>query len=380
MKQWSNETMDGVLIVAVALMVVLGLVALAGLAFRTDPPNYGTFTRQLIAIALGGVIAITLARVDWRVWERGWMVVAGAVGVLLIGVLALGTTIHGTRGWFTIGSVTLQPVEFAKVGLILLQAAYFRRRARDLDRLRTVVESGAITAAVVVPVLLQPDLGSALLLVATWLGMLVVVGLRKNHLIAIVAVAIIAVIVGWAFLLQPYQRDRIRTFLDPYRDPQGAGYNQRQAVIAVGAGGWWGRGFGQGTQTQLRFLPEAQSDFLPAVLAEEFGFFGMLLLLGCVLAALLRIAALAARCADDFSAAFVVGFGLLFGIQALANVAMNMGVAPVMGFPFPFVSAGGSAVLAFSVGFGIVASIAARTPRAERRVYERDIGELGIGS
>jgi rod shape determining protein RodA len=259
-------------VTAVAVTAVFGCVGLASLAFRSDPPNFSVLTRQLIALAIGVVLFLLVARVDWRFWERSWLVVAIGIGALLIGVLVFGTRIRGTRGWFSVAGFTLQPVEFAKVGLILLQAVYFRRRARSLGRLRTVLESAVITAAVVVPVLLQPDLGSALLILVTWLGMLFVFGLRRAHLVTMVTVALGIAIIGWLSFLQPYQRDRVLTVLNPNRDPQGAGYNQRQAIIAVGAGGWWGRGFGQGTQAQLRFLPEAQSDFLPAVIAEEFGF------------------------------------------------------------------------------------------------------------
>ena len=367
------RSVDGLLITAVALMAVFGCIGLASLGLRSTPPNFSLLTRQLIAIGIGVVALVVVARIDHHAWERWWPAVAVAVGILLIGVLLVGTRIRGTRGWFALGGWTLQPVEFAKIGLILLQAVYFRRRARLLDRFRTVLESAGITAAVVVPVLLQPDLGSAVILILVWLGMLFVIGLRKNHLIAIVAVALVTVAIGWQFFLHPYQRERILTFLDPHRDPQGAGYNQRQAVIAVGAGGLIGRGFGQGTQSQLRFLPEAQSDFLPAVFAEEFGFVGLMFLVAAVVVILLRCASVARRCPDDFSAAVVMGFALLFGIQAFLNLGMNLGGVPVLGIPFPFVSAGGSAVVAFGLGLGIVSGIARRTPRAERSTYEFEV-------
>lgn len=364
---------DGLLLTAVGLMAVFGCVGLASLGLRSVPPNFSLLERQLVAIGIGAVLLVTVARIDHHAWERWWPAVAIMIGVLLVGVLLVGTRIRGTRGWFTIGGWTLQPVEFAKIGLILLQAAYFRRRARLLDRLMTVLESAGITTAVALPVLLQPDLGSAILLVITWLGMLLVFGLRRAHLLTFTIVGVCAVVVGWLFLLQPYQRERVLTLLDPNRDPQGAGYNQRQAVIAVGAGGLFGRGFGQGTQSQLRFLPEAQSDFLPAVLAEEFGFVGLMALIAAVVAVLLRCASVARRCPDDFSAAAVVGFAILFCTQAFLNLGMNLGVVPVFGIPFPFVSAGGSAVIAFAFGLGIMSGIARRTPRAERSVYQFEV-------
>lgn len=367
------RSLDAISLTAVALATVFGCIGLASLGLRSVPPNFSLLTRQLIAIGIGTVALVGLASIDHHAWERWWPAVAIAVGVLLIGVLVVGTRIRGTRGWFTIVGWTLQPVEFAKIGLILLQAVYFRRRARLLDRFRTVLESAGITAAVVIPVLLQPDLGSAVLLIVTWFGMLLVFGLRRAHLLTIAVVGLCTIVVGWQFLLQPYQRERILTFLDPNRDPQGAGYNQRQAVIAVGAGGLFGRGFGQGTQSQLRFLPEAQSDFLPAVFAEEFGFVGIVALIAAVVVVLLRCASVARRCPDDFSAAVVVGFAILFGSQAFLNLGMNLGVVPVLGIPFPFVSAGGSAVIAFAVGLGIVSGIAGRTPRAERSVYQFEV-------
>lgn len=367
------SAIDWPLVVPLLLLAAFGCVGLASLALRSDPPNYAALTRQLIAFGIAAVAFVIAARLDWRAWERGWPLVAVVTGLLLLGVLLAGRNIRGVRGWFAIGSLTLQPVELAKIGLILLQAVYFRRRARVLVHLRTVLESAGITALVVLPVLLQPDLGSALILIATWLGMLVVFGLRRAHLLAIVGAALVLVVVGWTSLLQPYQRERIRTFLDPQRDPQGAGYNQRQATIAVGAGGVWGRGFGQGTQSQLRFLPEASSDFLPAVIAEEFGFVGLTALIACVGAILVRLAAVARRCTDDAAAAIVVGVGFAFGVQALANLAVNLGAIPVIGIPFPFVSVGGSAALAFGLAFGIVANIARGTPRAEPAAYAADV-------
>ncbi|MBI4434872.1 rod shape-determining protein RodA [Candidatus Uhrbacteria bacterium] len=361
------------MLIAVALATVFGCIGLASLGLRSVPPNFSLLTRQLIAIGIGVAVLVVVARIDHHAWERWWPAVAVTVGILLVGVLVVGTRIRGTRGWFALGGWTLQPVEFAKIGLILLQAVYFRRRARLLDRFRTVLESAGITAAVVVPVLFQPDLGSAVILILVWFGMLLVFGLRRAHLLSIAVIGLLTIAIGWQFFLHPYQRERILTLLDPHRDPQGAGYNQRQAVIAVGAGGLFGRGFGQGTQSQLRFLPEAQSDFLPAVFAEEFGFVGVAALIAVVMAVLLRCASVARRCPDDFSAAVVVGFALLFGIQAFLNLGMNLGVVPVLGIPFPFVSAGGSAVVAFAAGLGIVSGIAGRTPRAERSTYEFEV-------
>ncbi|MDO8463383.1 MAG: FtsW/RodA/SpoVE family cell cycle protein [bacterium] len=366
---------DGILLTAVALTAVFGLVGLASLALRETPVVMGTLTRQVIALAIGLLLFTGAAAIDWRAWDRWWPIVLAAVGGLLIGVLVFGVRVRGTQGWFAIGPWTIQPVEFVKIGLILLQAAYVRRRARFLGRARTVLESTAITGAIVGLVLLQPDLGSATLLVVTWVGMLLVFGLRRAHLLIAVCAALVAVVLAWQFALAPYQRDRILTVLDPARDPQGAGYNQRQAVIAMGAGGLFGQGFAAGTQAQLAFLPEAQSDFLPAVIGEEFGLLGIALLLAAIAVILWRLAVISRRCHDDFSASVVVGMGFLFGFQSLYNLAMNLGVAPVMGIPFPFVSAGGSAVMAFAIGFGIVTSIAMRTPKASRSVYELHVIE-----
>ncbi|MFH1429985.1 MAG: FtsW/RodA/SpoVE family cell cycle protein [Candidatus Uhrbacteria bacterium] len=366
---------DGILLTAVALTAVFGLVGLASLALRNTPADFSTFTRQCIAILFGITLFVIGAKIDWRAWERWWPLVAIGVVLLLVGVLVFGVRIRGTKGWFPIGPLTLQPVEFAKIALILLQAAYFRRRARQLDRFRTILESASITGVLVALVLLQPDFGSAALLVVTWLGMLLVFGLQRTHLLVFAVTLLITAATAWFFVLAPYQRDRVLTVLDPNRDPQGAGYNQRQAVIAIGAGGVFGLGFAQGTQAQLRFLPEAQSDFLPAVIGEEFGFLGIMALMALIVIILARCYAVSKRCHDDFSASIIVGMGVIFGFQAMYNLAMNLGVVPVTGIPFPFVSSGGSAIMAFAFGFGIIASIALRTPRAERKVYELHVIE-----
>jgi rod shape determining protein RodA len=358
------RSIDGFLLTAVVATAVLGMVELWSLALRTDPPEFATLITQAIALGLGLVVFVFVSAIDWRAWERQWPLLVALLMAALIGVLIFGVRIRGTRGWFAIGGWTVQPVEFAKIGLILLQAIYMRHRARALGHARTVLESAGLMAIVVVPVLLQPDLGSAMILLVTWFGMLLVFGLRRAHLLIFSVTAIVAVALSWQFLLAPYQRERVRTVLDPLRDPQGTGYNQRQALIAVGSGGFFGQGFGSGSQAQLRFLPEAQTDFLPAALAEEFGFVGLAVLIMVIAAILIRLAQIARRCRDDFSAAIVVGLAICYGFQALYNLAMNLGLAPVTGIPIPFVSAGGSAILAFAAGFGIVSSISKSIPRA----------------
>lgn len=286
----------------------------------------------------------------------------------LVAVLFFGNTIRGTKGWFSLGDVTFQPVELAKIGVILALAAYFSIFTRQVHHLRHIIISGIITAVPVGLVLLQPDIGSAAIIIFLWLTMILVSGISKKYLITLGLLALCSIIGAWIFLLHDYQKDRVLAFLHPATETQSRGYNVRQAMIAIGSGQLFGKGLGKGSQSQLRFLPESQTDFIFSVIAEELGLFGILLLLVAWGIFFWRLFALMARMNDDFSLYALFGIAALFFIQLLINVGGNLGLLPLTGIVLPFLSYGGSALLLAFLSLGIAQSIAIHAPKNLQKV------------
>lgn len=352
---------DWVLFASVAVLFTLGSMAIASIALSHDTPDWHNFTKHLIFLGVGLCILFVGAQFDYRAFSAWSRVVYIAGIVLLFSVLFFGTTIRGTRGWFSFLGFTWQPVELTKVFFLIFLAQYFNQWAREGDRIRHVLLSGMGTFFYVVLIFMQPDTGSAFLLVAVWFGMLLIVGIRKRHLLFLVVTALIVGALAWMFILADYQRGRIVTFFHPTADPLGQGYNAAQAKIAIGSGEFIGRGFGFGSQSQLRFLPEAETDFIFAVIAEEWGFIGATLVLIAWLCFFWRCGVALRRCHDDFALFFVASALLLFFIETSVTIGMNVGVLPVTGLTLPFVSYGGSSLLTHFIILGIIESIVIRS-------------------
>lgn len=341
--------------VSTAVAVLLGLSALA-LASADGGSAGREMLTQGIAVGIGLILAFVIALVHPKTIHRLRHPAALAAILVLVAVLIFGRTVKGTRGWFMLGSATLQPVEFAKIALLIVLASILPIHAR-LRSLTAVIGASAITAVFVVLVLLQPDFGSAMILIGLWGMMLLVSGLPRRYVLGLFLAAVTVAVLAWVFALKPYQKDRVFTFLDPSRDPYGRGYNVTQAQIAVGSGGFWGAGFASGSQSQLRFLPERQSDFVFSLVAEEFGFAGVIVLLGSFGIIIWRLFLLVRRSPDDFSQFLVVGTAALISIEAVIAVGGNIGILPMTGITLPFVSAGGSSVMAHLCLLGLVESV-----------------------
>lgn len=351
---------DWVLLVATTILLIFGLVALASVTVAKTPPDWHTFSRQLMFAGLGILVYLLAVAVDYRTL-RGFSTLAYLLAaILLIAVLLFGTTIRNTTGWFVIAGVSFQPVEFVKLLWIIAFSAYLARYARAFDQWRHLAISGGFALGLVVLILRQPDLGSAVVVGGIYLGLLLTANVRPRQLAILFGILAVGSVLSYMFLLQGYQKDRIRVLLNPGADPLGRGYNVTQAIIAVGSGQFFGRGFGQGTQSQLNFLPEQQTDFIFAVLAEEFGFVGVVVLLTSFGFVLVRTVRIGRQSRDDFGAFVSAGVGIGIAIQLLINVGMNMGVLPVTGIPLPLVSAGGSSVIASLAALGLVQSVAVR--------------------
>jgi len=282
--------------------------------------------------------------------------------VLLVVVLIFGTTVRGTTGWFQIAGFSFQPAEVAKIALILFLAWLIHRHGQRFDTWQFVFSSGFFSALLVGLIMLQPDLGSSLILVSIWFGLLLLTGVKKRYVFLIFFLGIGVFFVSWTFLFADYQKDRLTTFLSLDSDPLGAGYNVSQSIIAVGSGNFFGRGLGFGSQSQLHFLPEAQTDFIFSVLAEELGFVAVLTIFSIYFFMLWRFVKIAKGCSDDFSTYVVLGVTIYFFTQIVINVGGAIGSLPVTGVTLPFLSYGGSSLIANFILIGIVQSVSRSTP------------------
>lgn len=322
--------------------------------------DFGNFWKQLAFVGAGALLTFIVAAFDYRQLSPLSKVLYAACILLLGGVLLFGTTVRGARSWFGFGGFGIQPVEVVKVLLIVYLAKFFSDYARDPGGLKQIFGSGAALAVVLLLVLAQPDFGSGFLLAATWGALLLVSGIRRSHLLVIVLLCVVTAVVSWFFLLQDYQKARITAFTDPAADPQGRGYNVAQAMIAIGSGGFTGKGLGFGSQSQLRFLPERQTDFIFAVVAEELGFLGVTMLVGMFGIFFWRGYVLAVQSRDDFTMFLVLGLMVSIAVEVFVNIGANLRLLPVTGVTLPFVSYGGSSVLAKFAIVGILESVAVR--------------------
>lgn len=322
--------------------------------------------RQLLLVQgaafVVGVVALVInARIDYRTYRTWARTLYVVTLVALVAVLVLGQEVRGTHAWFDLGPIRLQPSEFAKAALIVALAKYFSDHRTELYQFKHFVISFLYVLVPVGLILLEPDLGSALILIALWAGYALTVGMRRWHLLVFAVAFTLAAIIGWQFVLKDYQKDRITTFLRPLENCQTlAGYNVCQSYIAIGSGGVTGRGFGQGTQSQLNFLPEKHTDFIFAVLAEELGFVGVSVTFGIIGALIIAIFRTSQQAADNFGLFAALGVGLLMLIQSVVNLGANLGVLPVTGVTLPLVSYGGSSLVVTLALIGLVLSVHAR--------------------
>ena len=356
MQRRSWRQFDPWLLAGALALVAYGLLVIRSATLLPDRPVSSQLLIQsaYAVVGLAGMVALTL--LDYRVLGTLAPALYGGTLGLLGLVLVLGRDVFGARRWLALGPVMFQPSELAKVVVILCLARYFASRQHAMRQPKTLLVSLAIALAPVALVYRQPDLGTALVLLAVWFGMAFVAGAPLHWLGTALAVPLVAFPLIWR-LLKEYMRRRLTTFLAPHDDPLGEGYNVLQARISVGAGGWWGRGLGNGTQTQLNFLRVQHTDFIFAVLAEELGFIGAVGLLALFGALFWRCLRVAARSRDTFGRLLAAGLTAMLLFQVFVNVGMNIGLVPVAGIPLPFVSFGGSSLVSIFLGLGVLQSV-----------------------
>ena len=336
------------------------IVSLAGLVTMNSfsGENYFFFS-QSIWLLVSVLIFFVATLVDWRFLRRTRTLVPIFVAtvIVLIILLVVGQATRGTQSWFQLGAFALQPSDPAKLVIILMLSKYFSRRHIEIKNLRHILVSGVYAFFIFMLVFLQPDFGGAMVIFGIWLGMVLVSGISKKHLAFAATLGIVASVILWMFVFAPYQKARIVSFIHPLADVRGTGYNAYQSTIAVGSGEIFGKGIGQGSQSKLQYLPEYETDFIFAAFTEEWGFVGAMTLLVLCLVLLIRIVGNAQLAATNFETFFGLGVAILFSIHIIVHAGMNMGIMPVTGITFPFMSYGGSHLLTEWFTLGVLSSM-----------------------
>jgi len=342
------------------LFIPAFVISLAGLVtMNSFSGDQHFFIRQSVWILIAVVVFFVSASIDWRFIRRTRVLVSlfvFTIGILLL-LFGLGHMVKGAQSWFSLGTFSFQPSDLAKVVTILILAKYFSRRHIEIANIKHIFVSGIYAFIIFMLVLLQPDFGGAVIIFLVWFGMLLISGISKRHFFAVVLVGTTSVLLMWFFVFLPYQKERISNFIHPLADIHGSGYNAYQSTIAVGSGQIVGKGIGQGSQSKLRFLPEFQTDFIFASFAEEWGLIGTIILLLLCMSLLYRIITNSEHAPSNFEALFGLGICILFIIHILIHAGMNMGVMPVTGITFPFMSYGGSHLVTEWFVLGILSSM-----------------------
>jgi rod shape determining protein RodA len=346
------------MLLALALAIAaIGIVEIY--SATADTALAGHVKRQVCWVLLGTLLAIVVSRLDYhRIIELiPW--IYGACMLALAGLLVLGPTIAGAKRWIPVGGLTFQVSEMAKLVIILTVAAYFADRQGKFVTWRDYLKLGALVGLPAVLVAMEPDLGTAMTFFPIVAAGFFLAGIRPRQVAVLALLGAMMLPVGWHFM-KPYQRERLVSYVHPLQDTQGSSYQGTQAKIAIGSGGFWGKGFASGTQSRLGFVPVSHADFIFAAFAEEQGFVGTLIVLLLYLALLLRLLDGAQTAVDRAGSYLLVGFAAVLFFQVAVNVGMMIGFFPITGIPLPLMSQGGSSAMFTFLGLGLAMSVSMR--------------------
>ena len=358
--------------------IVAALLPLFGLSLATMSSfggvNGSLLVRQALWIGVFLVVFFTVASLDLSfIKVSRTLFLLYLFGIALLGSLfIIGVTNKGATSWLDFGAFSFQPSDLIKLFLILILAKYLARRHVEIRAMKHVLITALYFAIPFIFIFLQPDFGSAFVLFCIWFGMILVAGISKKHLLFFFVVGLGLFMVMWTFVFQEYQKDRIRSFLDPLSDVQGTGYNAYQSVIAVGSGQVFGKGVGYGTQSRLSFLPEYETDFIFAATGEEWGFIGSIIILVLFAIIVFRILKIGYQMNNNFELLFAVGIAFYIMSHILINIGMNIGLMPVTGVTLPFMSYGGSHLLIEALALGMLMSFR----KQSRSVYKDESPEV----
>jgi len=345
---------DGILFLSAVALQLIGLVVIYSSTVGT--PSAGAFQRQLMWMALGMTGLLVVLIIDYHTLAEFSVIFYAGCCVLLLLTIVFGRVVNASKSWLGAGGVQFQPSELAKVATILMVAAYLGRdQVRGLGFTRFAAVSGIVGLPVLL-IMQQPDLGTAATFMPLLAGASFLAGLRIRTIVILILIVALTLPLVWGHL-KPYQKERVKIFLEPTRDPKGAGYQLIQSLIAVGSGGVTGKGFLSGTQGSLQFLPEQHTDFVLAVVAEERGFIGSALVLALYFVVLTRCIATARGARDRLGAFIAMGVACVLGGQAVLNIGVVLGVLPTTGVPLPLLSYGGSCLVSTLLGLGLVLNV-----------------------
>jgi len=362
------KNFDFTLFFTTILIVSFGLVILSSATHATMTMGGDTFAyvkKQGLSFFLGLVAIAVILKFDYtRFPKYAKLIYVINIG-LLLAVKFIGEEHKGAQSWISLGAFNLQPSEFAKIAMVVTFAVYLSKREGKLTRFRDLLPTFLFFGLPMGLIMLQPDLGTALVFIGIYFGMMFVAGARPSHLLILVLIGALAIggvltaqlAFGYEKPLKPYQLDRLTIFADPYKDPRGAGYHVIQSLVSLGSGGLWGKGLFQGTQTQLNFLPEQKNDFIFSVVGEELGFAGAAGLLVLFYLFIFRGIIIALKSKDMLGTLLATGIVSMIVFHLLVNVGMAAGIMPITGIPLPFFSYGGSSMLANMIGVGILLNV-----------------------
>lgn len=370
------KRIDWLLVFFIVPIVLSGLVTMK--SFVSFEGDSSFFQKQIIWILISFTIFFIFSFIDFRFLSNTNILVfifLSFCSILFI-LFLIGSVSHGAQSWFDFGAFSFQPVDLMKLILVIILAKYFSRRHVEIRNIKHIFISGLYALLPFGLVLLQPDFGSAMIIFCIWFGMVLVSGISKTHLLLIILSGVLIFTLMWVFVFAPYQKNRIKNFINPMADIHGSGYNAIQSTIAIGSGQFLGKGLGFGTQSRLKFLPEHQTDFVFAAFSEEWGFVGsifILLLFGLVV---WRILYLASFGSSNFETLFGMGMAVYIMSHVIINVGMNLGFLPVTGTTLPFMSYGGSHLVTEFAGLGILMSMR----RYSRSAHRDDIKNEFLGA
>lgn len=351
------KRIDWLLVLFIVPIVIAGLVTMKSFAPLEVTADF--FSKQIVWVLISLAVFFLFSFIDFRFLKRTDVLVFLflSMSFILIMVIIFGNISSGPKSWFNFGFFSFQPVDVMKLILVLVLAKYFSRRHVEIRDIKHIFISGLYALIPLLLVLLQPDFGSAMIVLFIWLGMVLVSGISKVHLFLVFSIGVIIFTSLWFFAFAPYQKARIYNFINPLADIHKTGYNVFQSTVAVGSGQLMGKGLGFGTQSRLKFLPVPQSDFVFAAYSEEWGFIGSSLILLLYSLVIWRILYTASLGASNFEILFGMGIAIFFMGHILINIGMNLGLLPVTGIPLPFMSYGGSHLITEFAGLGILMSM-----------------------
>lgn len=341
---------------AVLFLCVFGLVMIRStIAGNIELANY--VNRQATFLGIGMVVLFLVTIMDYRNWKSLSRYMYIFIILFLGIILLVGTTSFGAQRWLQVGLVNIQPAELSKIVVILVLSHYFANSINKPKNIRWMFVSALIIGGIILPIYLQPNLSTTIMLVVIWFAMLWISGLPTKYLIVIGIIGVVGAIVAFP-LLEDYQQERILTFLQPNEeDFYGNTYNVEQALISIGSGGLLGQGYGSATQVQLRFLKVRSTDYIFSAVAAEFGFIGTIIIIAVLVFVILRCIRAARQASDTYGALIAYGFAALIAFQTMVNIGVNLRVIPVTGQTLPFISYGGSSLLSLLLGIGLIQSV-----------------------